>query len=107
MGASLLVSFEPPRVDAMNGRPDLVRDGGDDVSEYLVERRWSRVTWDEYTHTVIKINLQTKDGVRLTFRIISAFQVTSLSTDNVVQGSFNSAFIFDTMYPPSNLKRYY
>ena len=97
VGTSLLVSFEPPRVDAMNGRPDLVGDGGDDVSEYLVE--WSRVAWDAYTHTVIEINLQTEDGVGGSDALgllSGSFQLsidTSLSTDNAVQGSFSSAFI--------------
>eukprot|EP00985_Skeletonema_marinoi_P002205 scaffold893_cov143-Skeletonema_marinoi.AAC.9 len=97
IGTSLLVSFEPPRLDAENGRPDKVGDGGDDVSEYLVE--WSRVSWDEYTHAVIEINLQTEDGAggsAAMGTLSGSFQLsidTTVSTANSVQGSFISASI--------------
>ena len=59
-GTSLLVTWQPPRVDASNDRPDLVGDGGDEVSAYLVE--WSRISWDSYSPTVFEINLQTSSG---------------------------------------------
>jgi len=97
IGTSLLVSFEPPRVDANNGRPDRVGDGGDDVSEYLVE--WSRVSWDEYTHAVIEIYLQTDDGARGSAALgmlSGSFQLsidTTASAANAVQGIMPSASI--------------
>ena len=97
IGTSLLVSFEPPRLDAENGRPDKVGDGGDDVSEYLVE--WSRVSWDEYTHTMIEINIQNEDGAggsAAMGTLSGSFQLsidTTISTANSVQGSFISASI--------------
>ena len=97
IGTSLLVSFEPPRLDAENGRPDKVGDGGDDVSEYLVE--WSRVPWDDYTHAVFEIYLQTEDGTggsAALGMLSGSFQLsvdTTASTANTVQDSFVSASI--------------
>ncbi len=97
VGTSLLVSFEPSKLDAGNGRPDEVGDGGDDVSEYLVE--WSRASWDEYTHDVFEIYLQTDDGVGGSAAVgllSGSFQLsidTTVSAVNAVSGSFMSASI--------------
>ncbi|KAL7444023.1 hypothetical protein ACHAXM_009254 [Skeletonema potamos] len=97
VGTSLLVSFEPPRLDVSNGRPDRVGYGGDNVSEYLIE--WSRVSWDEYTQDVIEIYLQTEDGARgpSAWGMLSgSFQLsidTTASNSNAEQGVFVSAHI--------------
>ncbi|KAL7473049.1 hypothetical protein ACHAXS_013421 [Conticribra weissflogii] len=61
IGTSLLVSWKPPKVDTINGRPDEVGEGGDGVSSYLVE--WSRTPWKDYIPTVYEIRLQTASGV--------------------------------------------
>jgi hypothetical protein len=74
-----------------------VGNGGDDVSEYLVE--WSRLAWDKFTPTVIEIYLQTEESVGGSdaLRMLSgSFQLsidTTVSTMNAIQGSFVSAFI--------------
>ncbi|KAL7541113.1 LOW QUALITY PROTEIN: hypothetical protein ACHAXR_012985 [Thalassiosira sp. AJA248-18] len=97
IGTSLLVSWRPPRVDASNDRPDLVGDGGDEVSTYLVE--WSRVSWDNYSPTVFEINLQTASGTGGSdaLSILSgSFQVlidTASSSESVVIGTYASATI--------------
>lgn len=90
IGTSLLVSWQPPRVDDSNDRPDLVGDGGDAVSSYLVE--WSRKAWSEYlpTEFEIKIGLEALSLLSGTFQI----QVdTSTSSMAAISGIYSSAYI--------------
>jgi len=97
IGTSLLCKWQPPRVDSSNDRPDLVGDGGSDVSSYLVE--WSRIAFDQYTPTVFEINLETASGLggSAAFSVLTgSFQIqfdTSASSEPVVSGSYVSASI--------------
>ena len=97
IGTSLLCKWQPPRVDTSNDRPDLVGDGGDAVSSYLVE--WSRISFDSYTPTVFEINLETASGSGGSDALgllSGSFQVqfdTSASGEAVVSGSYASASI--------------
>ncbi|KAL7554112.1 hypothetical protein ACHAWF_017504 [Thalassiosira exigua] len=97
MGTSLLVSWQPPRVDASNDRPDLVGDGGDGISSYLVE--WSRISWDSYSPTVFEIDLRTASGTGgsdASGVLSGSFQIsidTSVSLEAAVSGSYVSASI--------------
>ena len=97
IGTSLLVSWQPPRVDDSNDRPDLVGDGGDAVSSYLVE--WSRKAWSEYLPTEFEIKIQTATGVEgleALSLLSGTFQIqvdTSTSSMSAMSGSFSSAFI--------------
>ena len=97
IGTSLLVSWQPPRVDANNDRPDFVGDGGDAVSSYRVE--WSRVLWTTYSPTVFEIKLQTSSGTggSEALGLLSGFfQITfdtSASLEAAVSGSYTSAAI--------------
>jgi hypothetical protein len=56
IGTSLYVSWQPPRVDTANGRPDIVGSGGDAVSSFLVE--WSRISFDSFNPAMVKINVK-------------------------------------------------
>ena len=61
IGTSLYVSWQPPRIDSSNGRPDLVGNGGDSISSYLVE--WSRISFDNYNPTMVEIIISTSGGI--------------------------------------------
>ena len=84
-------------MDANNDRPDLVGDGGDAVSSYLVE--WSRVLWTNYSPTVFEIKLQTSSGTggsEALGLLSGLFQITfdtSASLEAAVSGSYTSAAI--------------
>jgi len=97
IGTSLLVTWQPPKIDASNYRPDLVGDGGDEVSEYLVE--WSRISWDSFSPTVFEINLQTSSGAggsSALGTLSGSFQIlfdTTASSEAVASGSYVSAAI--------------
>ncbi|KAL9181119.1 hypothetical protein ACHAXT_009924 [Thalassiosira profunda] len=97
IGTSLLVSWKPPRVDSSNDRPDLVGDGGDEVSSYLVE--WSRTAWDSFSPTVVEVGLQTASGLAgadAVGLLTGSFQLvvdTTASSTTVVSGSYTSAAI--------------
>jgi len=84
-------------VDASNDRPDLVGDGGDAVSSYLVE--WSRVSWTNFSPTVFEIKLQTSSGIggsEALSLLSGSFQIsfdTSASSEAAVSGSYTSAAI--------------
>ncbi|KAL3797523.1 hypothetical protein HJC23_009887 [Cyclotella cryptica] len=97
IGTSLSVSWQPPRVDSEHGRPDMVGNGGDPVSSYLVE--WSRVSFDSYNPTIIEMNIKTSAGsggssasglLYGSFRLIVD---TTLSSETAVQGIYTSASI--------------
>jgi len=97
IGTSLLVSWQPPRLDDSNDRPDLVGDGGDAVSSYLVE--WSRIEWLEYLPTEFEIKIQTAtgiEGLEALSLLSGTFQIqfdTSTSSMAAISGSFLSAVI--------------
>lgn len=97
IGTSLLVSWQPPRIDSSDGRPDLVGDGGDAVSSYLVE--WSRLSWDNYNPTIVDISITTSSGVggsNASGLLTGSFRIiidTTLSSNTAVGGSFLSAMI--------------
>lgn len=61
IGTSLYVSWQPSRIDSANGRPDLVGNGGDSISSYLVE--WSRLSFDNYNPTIVEVSIKTSAGI--------------------------------------------
>ncbi|KAL7442689.1 hypothetical protein ACHAXH_009869 [Discostella pseudostelligera] len=97
IGTSLLVMWQPPRIDSSNDRPDLVGDGGVAVSSYLVE--WSRVSWDSYSPSVYEIILQTSSGAQGSDALgllSGSFQVlidTTATLGTAFMGSYVSAAI--------------
>ena len=97
IGTSLLVIWQPPRIDSSNDRPDLVGDGGDAVTSYLVE--WSRVSWDSYSPAVYEINLQTSSGAQGSNALgllAGSFRIeidTSAEVETALLGSYVSAAI--------------
>lgn len=84
-------------MDGSNDRPDLVGDGGDAVSSYLVE--WSQKAWSEYLPTKFEIKIHTATGVeglKVLSLLSGTFQIqvdTSTSSMAAISGIYSSAFI--------------
>ena len=97
IGTSLYVSWKPPRIDSINGRPDLVGNGGDFISSYLLE--WSRISFDNYNPTIVEISITTSGGIggsNAVGLLSGSFRLavdTTISPETVVRGSYLSASI--------------
>eukprot|EP00956_Cyclotella_meneghiniana_P022416 scaffold42451_cov66-Cyclotella_meneghiniana.AAC.3 len=97
IGTSLYVSWQPSRVDSANGRPDLVGNGGDTISSYLVE--WSRLSFDSYNPTIVEVSIKTSAGISgssASGLLSGSFQIlvdTTISPETAVRGSYSSASI--------------
>ncbi|KAL7514942.1 hypothetical protein ACHAXN_013076 [Cyclotella atomus] len=76
---------------------DLVGNGGDAVTSYLVE--WSRLSFDSYNPTMVEISLKTSGGAggsSATGLLSGSFQLivdTTISPETAVRGIYSSASI--------------
>ena len=53
--SSLVVEWNKPMIDKVNGRHDIVGNGGSAIKSYLIE--YSKVVWHYFTSTVWKIEV--------------------------------------------------
>jgi len=88
IGTCLYLTWETPTIDDKRERPDLVGNGGDEITNYLIE--WSDKEWDQYVSSVWEISIPGNHELTGMFRV-------SLDTTEVthapIRGFFKSADI--------------